>query len=457
MFSYWERDYLIPQPCDVAIIGGGFTGLSAGLTLKKYRPSWSVVVLESEASGTLASSRNAGFLCLGSPTELLRDISNYGQPMVEQLLQEKIIGAKILLNYLKKTRSIYCKSHAYEFFSSEFSPPEGLEERLNELNTMVQNAGGPSPYFTKIPNAPTGWKPTFTRPEWVRMTWEGQVHPAAAIAQLRLQFQNLGGILSTHHRVEALEVVNSGVCLHSREATFPARQVLVASNAFAAQLIPELSIEAHRAQVLITEPLGKMPFRGNVHFREGYMYCRDVGQRLLIGGGRFLDFQGEKTHQPGITDTIQAYLLSQLARLTGMEESEIEVADRWSGIMGFTPGRLQPLVELREQGSVAVAAGMNGMGTALGPYLGKKAAEMLISAREGRKVQLPVRGYLPFHSKKDLDRAKRGKEREKQEKERENQGKKREKQGKEREKREKEREKQEKEWEKQGEKRERVP
>ena len=142
-----------------------------------------------------------------------------------------------------------------------------------------------------------------------------------------------------------------------------------------------------------------------------------MGQRLLIGGGRFLDFQGEKTHQPGITDTIQAYLLSQLARLTGMEESEIEVADRWSGIMGFTPGRLQPLVELREQGSVAVAAGMNGMGTALGPYLGKKAAEMLISAREGRKVQLPVRGYLPFHSKKDLDRAKRGKEREKQEKE----------------------------------------
>ena len=96
MFTFWDRDLLFPRPCDVVIIGGGFTGMSAAITIKRYRPSWHVVVVESEATGTLASSRNAGFICLGSPTELMRDIQNHGLPVVEELLQWKIQGASIL-------------------------------------------------------------------------------------------------------------------------------------------------------------------------------------------------------------------------------------------------------------------------------------------------------------------------------------------------------------------------
>ena len=400
MFTFWDRDLLFPRPCDVVIIGGGFTGMSAAITIKRYRPSWHVVVVESEATGTLASSRNAGFICLGSPTELMRDIQDHGLPVVEELLQWKIQGASILLHYLKKTKSIYAKSVGYEIFSSETPEPAGLDDHLNTLNGLFRASGGPLPYFMRIMQAPKGWCPGVHQPSWVKMNWEGQLHPAAAVAQLRLQFQNLGGVISTHHSVDSLAFDPSGVFLQSQSETIRARQVLLASNAFVSRLMPDIKIEAHRAQVMITEPLGKIPFRGNVHFREGYMYARDVGQRLLIGGGRFLDFEGEKTDQLGTTNGIQAYLTDQLSMLTGIPVEDLPVADQWSGIMGFTPARLAPILEVKNQGMLVVAAGMNGMGTALGPYIGKKAAELLIQEREGRSIHLPQTGFFPLTPKK---------------------------------------------------------
>jgi len=385
----------LPQPCDVAIIGGGFTGLSAAITIKRYRPRWHVLVLESEAMGTLASSRNAGFLCLGSPTELMRDIETHGSAVVEDVLRCKITGASILLDYLKKTKLIYAKSVGYEYFSSEIPEPDNLDDHLNSLNGLMRAAGGSAGYFVRQNHAPNAYSAGVPTSSWVRMNWEGQIHPAAAVARLRLQFQNLGGVMSFCHKIESLQANAYGVDLHSDLGTIRARQVLVANNAFVTELLPDVVVEAQRAQVLITEPLGKLPFRGNVHFRQGYMYCRDVGQRFLIGGGRFLDFEAEHTHQLGTTDVIQNYLIKQLSVLSGIPGDELKVADCWSGIMGFTPGRLHPILEVKNQGMLVVAAGMNGMGTAMGPYMGKRAAELLIQEREGRSINLPQRGYIP--------------------------------------------------------------
>jgi hypothetical protein len=328
---------------------------------------------------------------------LLRDIQTHGSAVVEDLLRFKISGASILLNYLKKTNLIYHKSIGYEYFSSEIPEPDNLDDHLKLLNGLMHAAGGPAGYFVRQNSAPNVCLPRASDSSWVRMKWEGQIHPAAAVARLRLQFQNLGGVISTHHNIDSLEVEPSGVRLQSELATIHARQVLLATNAFVSRLLPEIKVDAHRAQVMITEPLGKMPFRGNVHFREGYMYARDVGQRLLIGGGRFLDFQGEKTNRLGTTDQIQAYLREQLSSLTGIHIDELRVADQWSGIMGFTPARLLPILEVTNHGMMVVAAGMNGMGTALGPYIGKKAAEMLIQEREGRPVHLPQSGFFPYN------------------------------------------------------------
>ena len=52
---------------DVAIVGGGYTGLACGYYLKKLRPEWSVAVLESHRLGSGASSRNSGMALLRYP------------------------------------------------------------------------------------------------------------------------------------------------------------------------------------------------------------------------------------------------------------------------------------------------------------------------------------------------------------------------------------------------------
>ena len=68
--SYWEHQSFF-GPADVAIIGAGLVGLTAALDLKQRRPTWRVVVLERGALPSGASTKNAGFACFGSISELI--------------------------------------------------------------------------------------------------------------------------------------------------------------------------------------------------------------------------------------------------------------------------------------------------------------------------------------------------------------------------------------------------
>ena len=79
--SYWQReagwkdrwrDVAVPSEVDVAVLGGGFAGLSTALGLRERMPKATIVVLEAERVGYGASGRNAGFLSpLAAPVWLL--------------------------------------------------------------------------------------------------------------------------------------------------------------------------------------------------------------------------------------------------------------------------------------------------------------------------------------------------------------------------------------------------
>jgi glycine/D-amino acid oxidase-like deaminating enzyme len=117
-----------------------------------------------------------------------------------------------------------------------------------------------------------------------------------------------------------------------------------------------------------------MPFRGNYHFDEGYYYFRDYEDRIIFGGGRNLDFEGETTthfgENPAILDRLHALLREVVA-----PRQPVEVEGHWSGIMAFGPSK-GPLVE---QPYPHVVAGfrLGGMGVALGTTLGEILAERL--------------------------------------------------------------------------------
>ena len=89
--SIWEKEsFFAPQ--DVIIIGSGFAGLWSALKLMEKNPLQKITILERGIIPTGASTRNAGFSCFGSPSELLHDIAAMGEEKTWQVVSMRYKG-----------------------------------------------------------------------------------------------------------------------------------------------------------------------------------------------------------------------------------------------------------------------------------------------------------------------------------------------------------------------------
>ena len=117
----------------------------------------------------------------------------------------------------------------------------------------------------------------------------------------------------------------------------------------------------------MTKPIENLKWKGTFHYDEGFVYFRNIGERLLLGGGRNKDFSGEETTEYGENEAIKAYLHELSATLLGIPlQNQIEFA--WSGIMGFSDTKM-PVMKEVEPG-VHIRAGLGGMGVAIGSEIG---------------------------------------------------------------------------------------
>ena len=120
-----------------------------------------------------------------------------------------------------------------------------------------------------------------------------------------------------------------------------------------------------------------MEARFGVHLDEGYVYFREVDGRVLLGGGRNLDFAGEATTELQTTERIQAYL-DDLLRDVILPGQSVTVSHRWAGIMAFGPNKA-PIVQTVAPG-VAVGVRMGGMGVALGSGVAEELADLIVGS-----------------------------------------------------------------------------
>ena len=125
---------------------------------------------------------------------------------------------------------------------------------------------------------------------------------------------------------------------------------------------------------MITEPVKGLKIKGGFHYNRGYTYFRNVDDRILLGGGRDLDFEAEQTLEPGITDIIQESL-ERLLFETILPKQKVKIEHRWSGVMGFGK-ELKPIVKKIEPG-LYCAVRCNGMGVAMGSLLGEQVAKLI--------------------------------------------------------------------------------
>ncbi|MEJ8756114.1 FAD-dependent oxidoreductase [Pontibacter sp. H259] len=374
-FSFWEQDTYFSN-LDVLVVGSGIVGLNAALYLKSTQPTLKVMVVERGLLPTGASSKNAGFACFGSPTELIEDLIHHTEDDVFGLVERRWKGLQRLRRNLGDITIDYHNWGGYELF--EPAQQELYEQSIAQLpylNKHLQTiVGQPDIYRTADEKINTfGFKGIS---HLIESTAEGQIDTGKMILALTQKVQALGVIILNN--LEILQLHDEGTSINAttdKGVTLKARTALVATNGFARQLLPDVQVIPARAQVLITKPIPDLKLKGTFHYDKGYYYFRNIGQRVLFGGGRNLDFKTEETTEMALTELVQTKLEALLQQVI-LPDTPFEVEQRWSGIMGMGPAKTTIVQPVSERISCAVR--MGGMGVAIGSLVGEEGAELIL-------------------------------------------------------------------------------
>jgi len=370
--SYWEHQSFF-GPADVAIIGAGLVGLTAALYLKHRRPGWRVVVLERGALPSGASTKNAGFACFGSISEL---IEQERRGDLQAVVAARWEGLARLRELLGDAVLDYQPVGGYELFRHEEAALAAeCCEKLGYFNDLLAPVVGHDCTFRDVSAEAVRFGFGNVR-TLLKNEHEGSLDTGRMMRALLSRVWAADVQVLTNCAVEAIEASAAGHLVRlANGAPVEAGQVLLATNAFAAELLPELAVTPGRGQVLVTEPLPDIHLPGTFHYDHGYAYFRQLpDHRILLGGGRNLDFAAEETTAPGLTTRVQRYLENLLHEVI-VPGGQPRIDYRWSGVMGFGPA-LAPIVDWARPGVMA-AVRCNGMGVALGAGTGWRAAEML--------------------------------------------------------------------------------
>lgn len=377
MLSYWERKAYF-EGIDFAVLGAGIVGMSAALFLKKRFPEAKVVIYDKSLLSDAASFKNAGFACFGSAGELLDDRSKIGDHIAAETLRMRLEGLELLFQTLGKQSIQFQPIGSVELFSeSETIDFQKVVQSLPELNKWVASI---APLDHSIFSDCSDSLSDFGfngLPYGIRNQFEGVLDTAA----LNLAFHKQLGDHAIPI-VKGLPLMQWESDSNQVELLFQggikgvAKHLCIATNGFSEKLLPPLDLQPARAQVLITQPLSTLNFEGCFHMEKGFNYFRTIDQRILLGGGRHLNMEGETTMEMNTTEEIQHYL-EQILRIHILPRHHFEIDVRWSGIMGVGNEK-KPLIE-RLTTRVAYAVRMGGMGVAMGTKVGYELAALFDS------------------------------------------------------------------------------
>ena len=372
--SFWEKEIFL-QKTDFAIIGSGIVGLNAAIHLKETYPKSRVVILERGTLPIGASTRNAGFACFGSLSELLDDLETQSESEVLALVERRWKGLMRLRSRIGDQQLGYQQWGGYELFEAkEEAIFNQCEEKLDYFNEKLTPIIGQKDTF-QLKEADLA---TFNFPQIKHLIWnsaEGQIHTGKMMKSLWQLALNKGVEIFNGVDIEDFENSENGVTLFGNHGfQLKAAKMGIATNGFAKKLLPHLEFAPARNQVLITKPIPNLPIKGTFHYDRGYVYFRNVGNRILLGGFRQLEKEAETTAQFGLTPSIQK-ALEDFLRNTILPNYPIEIDQWWSGIMGVGSTK-KPILKAIEK-HIFAAIRLGGMGVAIGSLVGEELAELM--------------------------------------------------------------------------------
>jgi len=366
----------LPESADVAIVGGGFCGLSAGLALAKRGAN--AVVLEGESFGWGASSRNGGMVLSGMKLPVRTLVQRYGHQTVrkmyaasletidcvEQIVREEKIDCNFSrcghLEVAWKQAHFDGYAEAVALLRREF----GHEQRIIPKSELRAEIGSEIYYGGLVDDASAG------------------LNPARYVAGLATAAERAGACLHDHTRVEKVTAEsNSGARrfrLQTSRGPLVSREVLLASGAYTTEATPALrkKIIPIGSYIIATEvlpadlarelsPRNRMIYDSK-HFL--YYYRLTPDNRMLFGGRAAFFPATENT----VRQSAEILRRGMVTVYPQLEDRKVEYV--WGGTLDFT---LDVMPHAGKIAGMHFAAGFAGHGVAAATWFGAKLAGVL--------------------------------------------------------------------------------
>ena len=373
MLSYWEKSALLDY--DLVVLGGGITGMFCAQTYRDRYPKARIAILERGLFSSGASTKNAGFACFGSLSELVDDTQHMETQALLDLVQLRLEGLQLLKDSLGNQNIDFQPYGGYELFFEK--SPKALD-RIDEINDLL------NPIFNKEVFTPNkakiesfGFHPKKVK-HLIENPFEGQIHTGKMMRALRSKINSSTIDYFSQTELTAFELdknkMELELNLKNQTISLKTKKLAVCTNAFTKQFFPEIQLKPGRGMVLLTKPIQDLKVKGAFHYKEGYYYFRNIDNRILLGGGRELDFETETTAEFGSNPTIKQNLISHLNDFI-LPDHKYTLEMEWSGIMAFGKNKI-PLIK-KEGDHIALGVRLGGMGIAIGSKIGQTTARLL--------------------------------------------------------------------------------
>ncbi|WP_170984181.1 NAD(P)/FAD-dependent oxidoreductase [Rhodoligotrophos defluvii] len=381
----------LPQSAEIVIVGSGFTGLSAALTLA--RAGRDVVILDQDSIGAGASTRNFGMLGRQYKYDLLTLISRFGIERAKTLYAA-CNEAFAFVNALIEREGIDCFHAPSGRFVAANTPAhfDALEKELAARRELFGHQ------FHMVRRAEQGEElGTAQFVGGAVIPEHRMVHPGLFHRGLSERVARAGASFHAQTRVVGIERQGAGWLVQTDRGPIAARELIVATNGYTGSATPWLRrrIVPIRAYMIATEPLDPALLASVLPSRRGFHDCaRDMqyarispdGTRLLFGA-----MTGEQ--HDDLTDVAAALHRRMLALFPQL--GPVRLSHVWTGQCGgtfdFFPHRGQ------HEGMHYALGYCFGAGMPFGTYLGDAVARGILGEEAVTALDFPTMPTNPLY------------------------------------------------------------
>lgn len=368
---------------DIAIIGGGISGLSAAYYLKKECPTLKIILLEAGQIGCGASGRNTGILGPGIAGTILDLNRRFGSKKAKKMYQATI-DAVDTAKKLIQVESLECNLE--NVAQLRVARTERQAKNLQKQVRMLHKFNFEASYLDK-----TMMGNVISVPYQAGLCYPQSclINPIQFCRELKRVLLSYGVQIYEHSAVRSIHPEQPAKLILEK-GTISAQKVVLATNGYTPQLgLYQSEIIPLHTHIILTEPLNdrqlaSLGWSGREAISESqnfFNYYRLTPEnRLMFGGGRPIYQVDTNNRKNGATDIAEPKIWSKQ-----MDEfrhlfptlADVRFAQYWSGTMGFTWDMLPIIGFLPNAENILFVGGWNGHGVALGIASGISVVEAL--------------------------------------------------------------------------------